>query len=101
METNTETNRCLSGGETEDSAEYAALRSKILAEPDVYEVLALSFVPPEQRWLYLIKTPFATFPKYVIGYTDSDLAEPEILFSCGAEWSARAEWDKLNFGDHP
>lgn len=97
---NTRPADCISGGETEDRTEYLRLRALIQKEEDVYEVLALSWVPQEQRWLYLIKTPFATWPKFVVGYTDADNADPEILFRCGHEDNARACYDEQNMGDH-
>lgn len=88
-------------GETEDAEEYRRIRALIAKEPDVFEVLALSWIPTEQRWLYMIKTPFATWPKFVVGYTDSDNETPEIVLQCGAEWTALKEFDELNLGDHP
>lgn len=100
MDTQTENQCRLSGGETVDSEAYRRLRALLAAEADVHEVLALSYVPEDRKWLYLIKTPFATWPKFVIGETDSENANPELIFRCGAEWSAWSEWEKLNTGDH-
>lgn len=98
METNKEAR--LSGGETEDRPEFLKLRALIQQESDVLEVLALSWVPEKSRWLYLIKTPFATWPKYVVGLTDGDNRSPEILFRCGWESSARGAFEAENYGDH-
>lgn len=90
----------LSGGESGDRAAYVALRALIEREEDVHELLALSWLPQENRWLYLIQTPFATWPKYVVGTTDSGNESPEILLRCGHEGNARAAFDEHNFGDH-
>lgn len=101
MEPTTPNTARLSGGETEDRPEFLKLRALIQQEEDVLEVLALSWVPMEQRWLYLIKTPFATWPKYVVGFTDAANADPEILLRCGHESSARDCFNEQNQGDHP
>ena len=66
----------MSGGETEDAEAYRLMRQCIGAEADGYAVLALSWVASEQRWLYLIRTPFATWPKFAVGYTDRENAAP-------------------------
>ena len=100
METNTTPTDRLSGGETEDRAAYLKLRALLQQETDVHAVLALSWVPQEGRWLYLIKTPFATWPKFVVGYTDQENNDPEIIFRCGAEVPARGCFDEQNMGDH-
>ena len=90
----------LSGGETDDRAAYLTLRAVIQRETDVHEVLGLSYLPTEGRWLYLIKTPFASWPKYVVGWTDDENANPEIIFRCGWESIARECFNEQNFGDH-
>lgn len=90
----------LSGGETEDREAFLKLRALIQRETDVHEVIALSWVPQENRWLYLIKTPFATWPKFVVGWTDSDNSETEILFRCGTESFARENFNEMNYGSH-
>ncbi len=100
MNENTENQTRLSGGETEDRADYLKLRGLILQEADVYACLALSWVPRESRWLYLIQTPFATWPKYVVGLTDQDNKTPEILMSCGMRENALAFFNEQNEGDH-
>lgn len=99
MEPN-QTENTLSGGETSDRADILKIRTLIRLEDDVHDVLALSWVPQEQRWLYLIKTPFATWPKYVVGWTTPDNSETEILFRCGMESNAIAFYNDLNDGDH-
>jgi hypothetical protein len=103
MNIETETKQArLTGGEIPEPQRAAMirLRSLIRQEPDVLEVLALSYLPEAQRWLYLIKTPFATYPKYVVGTTDSDNEQPVIHLRCGQEWSARESFDSLNCGEH-
>jgi hypothetical protein len=90
----------MSEGETEDAEAYQRMRGLICREVDVHELLALSWCPRADLWLYLIKTPFATWPKYVVGYTDTDNENPEVLFRCGSEWAARAAYDEQNEGDH-
>jgi len=90
----------LSGGETADYPEFWKVRVLIQQEADVLEVLALSWLSQESRWLYLIKTPFATWPKYVVGTTDATNENPEICFRCGHEEFARKEFDALNGGAH-
>ena len=43
------------------------LRDLIAAEPDVRAVLELEPIAGTADWRYLIKTPFVTYPRYVIG----------------------------------
>ncbi len=89
----------LTGGElaAADRMAYCQMLALIRAEGDVHAVLELARMA-DGRWLYLIETPFITFPKFVIGRTDSTNEWVEVLFRCGAEWSARAEWDRLRHG---
>jgi hypothetical protein len=96
---NTQTSR-FSGGESEDREEFLKLRALIEREPDVFEVLGLSWVGAEGRWLYWIKTPFASWPKHVVGWTNAENTETEILFRCGHEVFAREAYNESNFGDH-
>jgi hypothetical protein len=102
MEPNTqnEKGRRMTGGETEDRADFLAMRALLAKEPDVYAVTALSWVPSEGRWLYLLKTPFATWPKYVVGFTDRENKEPEVIFRCTLEAAGRECFNEQNFGDH-
>ena len=88
-----------SGGEMEENyrRQYVALRNLIQREADVHAVLELSR-QADGRWMYLIQTPFVTFPKYVIAITDVENESVEIFLRCGSEWSARAEWDRLECG---
>jgi hypothetical protein len=87
----------LSGGELAEPirSQLLALRAKIQAEADVHEVIALVKLKDEDRWLYLIKTPFASQPKFVIGSTDAENTSPELLFKSGTEWSAQDEWTRI------
>ncbi len=87
----------LSGGEIAEPlrSQLLALRAKMLQQDDVYEVVALVKLKDEDRWLYLIKTPFASFPKFVIGSTDSENTSPELLFRCGSSWAAEDEWTRI------
>lgn len=88
-----------SGGEipAEQRAEYVRLRGLIKREDDVFDVIALSR-RCDGVWLYYIRTPFVSFPKYVIGETDAENAAPRPTFRSGTEWSAAAEWDRLRHG---
>lgn len=95
----TKTAPCYSGGEMDETyrRQYVALRNFIQREADVHAVLELARMPAG-KWMYLIQTPFVTFPKFVIGVTDVENESAEILLRCGSEWSARAEWDRLECG---
>ena len=90
----------MSEGETAAREEYRNMRALIQMEPDVIEVVGLSWMETTGRWLYCIKTPFATWPKYVIGTTDTANENPEILFRCGQLSNALSEFNEQNFGDH-
>lgn len=89
-----------SGGEEGGAEVFRNLRALINREQDVLEVLALSWIPQEGQWLYLIKTPFATWPKFVVGLTDAANESPQIIFRCGYEVNARECFNEQNFGDH-
>lgn len=97
----TATNDCrLSGGEipAAEVAAYQALRAKLKAQPDVYEVIHL-VRRADGMWNYLIQTPLAwVFPKYVIGVTNEHLEGGELLMQTGARWSADAHWDRIHHG---
>jgi hypothetical protein len=77
--------------------QYVALRNLVQKEPDVVQVLELSRLPDGQ-WMYLIQTPFVTFPKFVIGRTNVENQHVVVVFRCGSEWAARAEWDRAGYG---
>lgn len=61
---------------------YLALRANILSEPDVHALHNLSPIPGG-RWVYIIETPFATFPKFVLGTTDDDNVAPLLIAKAG------------------
>lgn len=88
-----------SGGEmpADQREEYIRLRDLIKRGDDVFDVIALSR-RCDGTWLYFIKTPFVSFPKFVIGETTTDNANPTPLFRSGARWSADAKWDELRHG---
>lgn len=76
---------------TGHARETAVLRGLLDSQDDVRRVMALEVLPssgPLLRWLYLIETPFMTFPKFVVGTTNSNNTEIEILLACGSEWAA-------------
>lgn len=90
----------MSGGRVsaKTESEYHSIRRLIKAESDVHDVLELSR-QKDGSWLYLIQTPLAwVFPKYVIGKTDLANESPVVLVRCSAEWSVRAEWDRMTLG---
>jgi hypothetical protein len=82
----------MSGGpiDADGTAELSILRKRILAEPDVAALLALDRLESGD-FLYLIATPYL-YPSHAIGVTDAANENPVILFTCGAEWTAREEW---------
>lgn len=87
----------MSGGELTGPARdiFLELSKLIAAEPDVHRVMDLTPLDPaepEGLWHYLIETPFATFPKFVIGLTDIRNEAPSIVFQSGTEWAAMEEW---------
>ena len=84
----------LSGGETPLTPEMQRVRELIEAEPDVHRLLALTELP-NGRFAYLIQTPFATFPKFAVGITDTENADPDVLLQCGAQWSGENFFDNL------
>jgi len=101
-DTTTTTPARMSGGEIEAPLRdtFARLAKLIRSEPDVVRLVALDRLQDDddtddRPWLYLIETPFATFPRFVIGRTDDDNENPDILFQCSAEWSAMEEWQNL------
>jgi hypothetical protein len=85
----------MSGGELEGPLKdtFIRLAKLIQAEPDVHRIIAMDQIDDE--WHYLIETPFASYPRFVIGKTDDDNQEPTILFQCSAEWSAMEEWQHV------
>ncbi len=99
MDTTNQTN-LLGFRETERREEFLKTRAVLMQCPDVFEVKALSWVPDECRWLWCIKTTFATWPKFVVGWLDPKTGEAEEVFQCGREDSAMGQFEELNVGDH-
>lgn len=92
----------MSGGEIEGPLRdtFVRLSRLIRVEPDVHLLIALDRLQDDddlddRPWIYLIETPFATFPRFVIGRTDDDNENPDILFQSSTEWSAMEEWQNL------
>jgi hypothetical protein len=88
----------VSGGELPPAwrERFLKLRALLLKEDDVHAVHGLSYLPEEDRWLYWIQTPFATWPKHVVGTTDEQNEMVAIALRCGDEWTARKEFEALN-----
>lgn len=87
-----------SGGEIQESEATHALRSLIQGEHDVRRIVDL-IETADGKFLYLIETPFQTFPRFVIGQTDVENRSPKILLKCGSEWAADEAW--RGFRQHP
>lgn len=70
------------------------LRDLIAAEPDVRAVLELEPIAGSADWRYLIETPFATYPRFVIGRV-SETGEPLAIYHYSARIeTARERWNK-------
>ena len=78
----------MSGDETELRIQILALRALISQEEDVHKVMDLCYAPSLDKWVYLIQTPFATWPKYVVGVTDFNNEVPEVMHRCNFRESA-------------
>lgn len=87
----------LSGGELPPSERdaYHNMRKNLLNKPDVHALLGLAYEADSDSWIYWIMTPFATWPRYVIGITDPDLLEIDVVFRGNTEVLAIDEWRKL------
>lgn len=70
------------------SCATALLRGVLESEADVKKVWALEALPEPGRWLYLIETPFMTFPKFAVGTTNQANSAVQILMTCGSVWAA-------------
>lgn len=68
------------------------LRSLITQEEDVKTLHRLVRVNDE-RALYLIETPFESFPRFVVGLTSMDNDVPLILARCNKQASAEMIFD--------
>ena len=86
----------MSEGELQGKEHDLALvvRALILAEPDVHRLIALE-QNADGEWVYFIETPFATFPRFVVGITDAANNSPKILAKSSAEWGCRETFDML------
>jgi len=84
----------LSGGELPPNERDAfhEMRKRVHAQPDVHNVLGLSHSQALGGWFYWIATPFATWPRYVIGFTDANLSEMRIHCRTSVEYEAAARW---------
>ena len=87
----------LSGGELPPNERdaYHNMRKNLLNKPDVHAVLGLAFDREANVWLYAIATPFATWPRYVIGITDPGFVEIDHVFRGNDSTQSNAEWRRL------
>lgn len=83
-----------SGGEItgEEKSAWLRMRNILEGQEDVHRLIALDYDADAMRWWYLIETPFATFPRFVIGHADPENLEPIVEFQSAAEWSAQHAW---------
>lgn len=86
-----------SGGEItgEEKAAWLRMADILRSQEDVHRLVALDWDPDNIRWWYLIETPFATFPRFVVGHTDPENLEPVVCCQSAAAWSAQSAWDEL------
>jgi len=75
-----------------------ALREIMLREQDVKRLVRLAEWSGG-RFLYQIETPFATFPKFVIGTTDAAFDDVRIKHRCGLEESSDEAWNRFTDPD--
>lgn len=90
----------MTGGELpeEDRLAFHRLKNLIEGNEDVHRVLALLPDPKvagARRWVYLIQTPYATFPKFVVGYTNDTNTAIERLTYHSSQWGAEASFEAL------
>jgi len=93
----------LTGGEIpmKEAHRYRAMRQHISSRADVSDLLALSWLPEQERWLYLVRTPRAwTYPKYAVGTVDDKGDAAQVFFRCGTPRTAWTEWHAANNGEH-
>lgn len=72
------------------SSALVSLREIMAREEDVKRIVRLE--PTGDRFRYLIETPFATFPKFVVGTTDEEFADVRIESRCGLLSTAEEVW---------
>ena len=86
----------MTGGEIHPERREAMLklRKLIRQEPDVIHIHALAPLKGG-RWAYLVQTPFASFPNFVLGTTDDENTQPIILAKAAKDWSLRTAFNEL------
>lgn len=72
----------------------SCLRLLIENERDVKKLHRLRLLP-DGRFLYLIETPFMTFPKFSIGSTNEANDDVRILSTCSALWAAEERFNEI------
>jgi len=65
-----------------------ALIDLIRAESDVKALHRLEWCEAQKCWLYLIETPFKTYPRFVVGWTDETATDVRRIVSCGLRENA-------------
>lgn len=70
------------------------MRTRLEDAEDVKRLLELE-ERSDGRFRYLIETPYE-FPAFVVGHVSADYTDVVHELKCGAEWSARAQWEKSN-----
>ena len=88
---------CADYRESPASEPLDKVRRLIKEMDDVKSVLELKR-GADGRIFYMIETPFTTYPKFVIGWTDDAVNEARPFFKCGVRQSAVREWEKLKEG---
>lgn len=76
-----------------DAEQLEALRLLIVQQPDVKKLLRLEKFGAGFR--YQIETPFATFPKFVIGVTDIEFEMVRLAHRCGLIESSDRAWAEM------
>jgi hypothetical protein len=79
-----------------EPAPMDALLRLMQCESDIKQVIRL--VPHGDRFRYMIETPFATFPKFVIGTTDAAFEDVRIESRCGLLSTAEEAWARRPAG---
>lgn len=75
------------------------VKAMLESHADVKRVLKLE--PRFSRWLYLIETPFVTFPRFVIGMCDEQGMQASVKLSCGTERIALERWSDIAADPYP
>lgn len=91
--TETQSVTTLTGGESPKTESFLRLETLIKAEPDVFALIDL-YERADGTFLYFIETPFASFPKFVIGRTDAENLAPQIIHKTATKWGAEIIWDE-------